>query len=120
MNIIIRASNVTLSDEQRANIEKELRPLEDHVKAGGGSSVLSVDVTLVHEKEAGRMFRVESSLEEKGHLFAAQAEAQTVEGAVAVAREQLARERSKVHGRERNAIRRGAARTKEWLRSFGS
>jgi ribosome-associated translation inhibitor RaiA len=119
MNIIIRSSHAPLSDEQRADIERRLLPLGDHVKEGGGSSVLSVDIALVREREAGTMFRVDASLEEKGHLFAAQAEDETIDAAVDAVRDQLARERSHAHGKERRLGRRAAARTKEWLRRFG-
>ena len=119
MNIIIRASNVTLSDEQRAAIEREFRSLADHMKEQGGSDILTVEVLRVREKEAGQMFRIEASLQEVGHLFAAHAEAETVEAAIDAVRAQLSRERSHIHGRERRLGRRAALRTKEWLRGFG-
>ena len=117
MNIVLRASHVKLSEKQRAGIEQAFEPLEDHMKKGGGSDILSVEVTLVREKEAGRMFRVEASLEEPGHLFAVHAEAETVEAAAEEAKAALSRERSHIHGRERRLGRRAAARTKEWLRA---
>jgi ribosome-associated translation inhibitor RaiA len=119
MNIITRAAHFSISDEQRASLTSIFSSLEEHV-SDKSEDLLSIEVSLAREKDAGTMLQVDATLREKGHVFSSHAEAETLEAAAEEARAQLSRERSHVHGRMRRLGRRAALRTKEWLRFAGS
>jgi ribosome-associated translation inhibitor RaiA len=117
MNLIIKATNYTLTDEMRDLIHKKFDSVARLLPNKGGSDVLDLEVATVHQTHKGEgVYRAEASLDAEGKLFRAEAEAATMEGALELTRTELMREVQASHGRARRLMRRAGVSMKSLFR----
>ena len=117
MNISIKATGHTLSEETRELVESKFAKLG---KLVGEEAQLSCEIEeSIATVRAGARYRAEGNLSVEGQLYRAEALGDTLEGAVDRARDELLSELRQSKSRTRRLAKRGGAFVKSWLR-FGS
>ncbi len=118
MNITIKATNCTLTENSRELIERKFGLLERFVRDDQSAQLaLEVEEMTVAEKDGSR-YRVEANLMTKGALYRAEARSGTLETAAEKVRHELEGEVTRAHGRARRLFRRGGAVVKNVLRGW--
>ena len=119
MNITLKSTLQDPTDSIRELVEEKLSALEKLVGGPNTPATLSCELEQSMSVErAGAKYRAEGNLSVDGKLFRAEAESNTLEGAVDSVRDDIARELRNSRGRERGLLKRGGAALKRMLR-FG-
>src|SRR3989344_824763 len=114
MDISIKATGHTLTDETRELVESKFAKL---AKLTGESATLACEIEeSIAAVRAGGRYRAEGNLSVDGKLYRAEATHETLEGAIDRVRDELTAELRKARGRGRGMMRRGGALVKGWLR----
>lgn len=116
MDISIKATGHTLTEETRALVDSKFAKLE---KLSGEGATLACEIEeSIAAVRAGGRYRAEGNLSVDGKLYRAEATHETLEGAVDRVRDELLGELRRARGKERGFLKRGGQRVKGWLR-FG-
>ena len=116
MNISIKATGHTLTEETRELVEGKFAKLE---KLCGEGAKLSCEIEeSIAAVRAGGRYRAEGNLNVAGKLYRAEATHETLEGAIDQVRDDLVREVRTAHSRTRRLAKRGGALMKRLMR-FG-
>ena len=114
MNISIKATGHTLTDETRDLVDAKFAKLG---KLAGVETLLSCEIEeSLANVRAGAHYRAEGNLSVGGQLYRAEATHETLEGAIDRVREDRVREVRPSRSRTRRLARRGGALVKGWLR----
>jgi ribosome-associated translation inhibitor RaiA len=120
MNITIKAPHHDLSDSMRELIEGKFAALDKLVAHAKSPVTLACEIEeSIAVERAGAKYGAEGNLMVDGKLFRAEAVNETLEGAVDLVRDELARELQNAQGKKQGALRRGGTVLKRMLR-FGN
>lgn len=117
MNITIKTTGHELSLGAQQLIEEKFTSLGRLVSYAADTAVLAceIDESIAVER-AGAKYQAKGNLSVDGHIFHAEAQSMTLEGAVDLVRDQLAREVQGASGKKRGLLRRGGVALKKMLR----
>ena len=119
MNITIKATHHQLTDGMRTFIEEKFSALDRLSTGSITPATLACEIEQsLSTTRAGAKYRAEGNLNIDGKLFRAEAENETLEGAIDSVRDGLMRELRQVRGKKRELVKRGGAALKRILR-FG-
>ena len=120
MHITITVRNQALTPAVQDLVEEKFSALEKLVVRATSPVTLACEIDeSMAAVRAGAKYRVEGNLGVDGKLFRAEAENETLEGAVDRVRDGLVRELQNAQGRKENLLKRGGAALKRMLR-FGN
>lgn len=117
MNITIKSSQQDITGGTRALVEEKFSVIERLTSGAATPALLECEIeqSLAVER-AGAKYRAEGNLSVDGKLFRAEGEGLTLEEAVDVVRDELAREFKNAKGKQRGFVKRGGAALKRMLR----
>lgn len=120
MKITVKAPHHDLNEAMQNLVEDKFSALDKLVAHATSPVTLSceIDESIAVER-SGAKYRAEGNLMVDGKLFRAEANSETLEGAVDRVRDGLARELDSAQGKKRGLLKRGGAAIKKMLR-FGN
>lgn len=120
MEIHIKATNIHLNDEIHEYLNKRLKALDKLIDSNDTSILCKVEVeqTTNHHK-SGDIYRAEIRIHIAGHDFGAEATADRLFDAIDEAKTQMAKELRRSKNKNRQNMRRGGAKIKEFFRRLG-
>ncbi len=117
MNITIRATGCTLTEELRAFIEDKLSSIAKLISTEG--ALLAVEIAESADgHKVGMPYRVEVTLEAAGKVYRASTSAATMENAIEGTRDELAAELKRARGKAESHLKRGGRAFKAMLRGW--
>lgn len=117
MKITIKAPHHDLTSAMQDLIEEKFSALEKLVEYAMSPVTLECEIEeSIAVERSGAKYRAEGNLMVDGKLFRAEAENETLEGAIDRVRDQLARELQSTQGKKRGLLKRGGAAIKRMLR----
>ncbi len=119
MKMNIKGTNVELTEDVRAYLDKRLTGLKKFLGEAGESGIAYVELgrTTQHH-HTGNIFRAELTLESGGKSFRAVCEREDLRSAVDGMRDELFRELSSHKKKNISLLRRSGQRVKDFIRRF--
>lgn len=118
MNLIIKSTNYTLTEEARDRIEKKLGAVE-RLLGDEPEVLLETEVEAMSSGQIdGARYRAEANLNIGGQLYRATARSSTLDGAIEKVRHELEGELRASHGKTRKLMKRGGSFFKDMLRGW--
>ena len=119
MNIQIKATNMELTAEIKAYIEKKMESVSKFVRHEGKEAILYIEVgkTTNHHKN-GYVFKSEARLDTLGSNFTAIAEEEDLYTAIDASKEDLVRELISSKDKKQTLYKRGAKCVKKMLKGL--
>lgn len=118
MNYNIKGTEVSVTDELRAYVERQLAHAEKFLSGGPAAHV---DVELAYEAvRDGGKYRAEFTLQSGGEVHRAESFGTTLHEAIDLSGAELMRELAKAKEKRHSLFRRTAVRVKEYLRGWRS
>lgn len=116
MKYTIKATDIELSNDLRAYVEKKLASLDKFVKRYGDVVEAHVEVgrTSRHHK-TGNVFRVEINMHIPGAKLYAESLGKTVQEAMDAVKDEMSRELERKKEKEVDSVRRGGQKVKKIL-----
>ena len=119
MNINIKATNIELSPDIRAYLDKRLSSVADFVDKRAPASVCDVEVgKTTRGQRHGDIFRAEINIEMDGVFFRATTEEESLNAAIDKVKDEILRELRRHKRKEVHLLRRGGARLKEMTQTL--
>ncbi len=118
MQLNIKATGLTLTDEVRAYLDKRLHKVSQMVASHNGSAVIEVELERTMSHEAGEVFRGEVTISGDGLSIRAESQEKTLHAAIDVLEDVALVELRKSKGKKLRLFRLQGLRVKNWLR-FG-
>ncbi|MBI2048316.1 MAG: ribosome-associated translation inhibitor RaiA [Parcubacteria group bacterium] len=116
MQIQIKTTNYTLSDEVRTYLEKRLAGFEKFLDESAAEALCNVELEHEHAQQHGRVFRAEVNLNAHGEFYRAEDTGESMNAAIDGVHDEIARRLRRGKNKHMSMIRRGGAQIKEWLR----
>ena len=117
MNYNIKGTEVAITPELRAYVEKKLEQA-DKFLANDPTALIDVELEFA-AGEGGKKYRVELTLTATREMHRAEARGEALHEAIDLCIEELMQELRRTKEKRTTLVRRGAARIKDFVRGFG-
>lgn len=119
MNINIKATNITLTPDIRAYLDKRMSSVTDFVDKHAPAAVCDIEIgkTTTGQRH-GDIFRAEINIEMDGQFFRATTEEESVNAAIDKVKKEILRELRRNKRKEIHLLRRGGAKLKGITQTF--
>ena len=110
--------SVVLSDEIRSYLDQKLERIARLVDPSDSAVKLDIELCTVSNARTGNMFRTEMNFSWSGGYIRSEESCDTLHASIDAAVDELSRELKKKIGKQRDLMRRGASKVKDFFRYF--
>lgn len=112
------SGSLVLTDEVRGYLDQKLDRVEKLINENDTAVKLDVELGTVSNARTGNMFRAELNFSFSGGFIRAEETCDTLHAAIDAAVDELVHELKKKVGKQRDLMRRGASKVKDFFRYF--
>ena len=120
ITINVKATNIKITSDVRAYLDKRLEALEKFVDEDDTSAVCDVELERSTRQQKGNVFRGEITLHTRSGTYRAEARAETAEAAIDVVKDEVLTTLRRDKRKRGHLLRRSGARLKEFTRDLSA